>query len=152
MLFCFSDTFTRVVGVWRWNWGSIVDLCPSDLCHIRESNCRQSDHLVLICFAFLVILSPKCTTAWTLASFTPHMCLTDLSTFDWNSMLVKISRGQGSGLTLGCSAFTALDWIRLLTNMPWTSTPALPIGLRTQPPGSAGLQHGSLRLLSWAAA
>lgn len=53
-------------------------------------------------------------------------------------MLVKISGGQRSGLVLGCSAFTPLDGIRLLTNMPWTSTAALPTGLTAQPPGNAG--------------
>lgn len=53
-------------------------------------------------------------------------------------MLVKISGGQRSGLVLGCSAFTPLDGIRLLTNMPWTSTAALPTGFPAQPPGNAG--------------
>lgn len=65
-------------------------------------------------------------------------------------MLVKISVGQRSGLVLGCSAFTPLDGIRLLTNMPWTSTAALPTGFTAQPPGNAGatLQLPAAPLLS----
>lgn len=119
------------------------------------TNVTADSQMELFCFCISpdVFLLPNVQTGMNISIICTPQVL-DSTVYLWLMRCAVKNRKGGRRVSprtwLPC--FTPLDGIRLLANMPWTSTAALPAGRAAQPPGNTWLQRSSPRLLSRAAA